>query len=141
LNEELAADKAAPPALVEEARRTMASAQYYMTWLMRLEGRPRDDWEPVIEGARQNYRLLAEDADARTDEATAQRHSEDLESAIRLARMDLSDLQALPLPAQCQSCNSGNCRCLCKKVGNKPKTGETDARGASSGPPPDNRGS
>ena len=141
LSDDLSADKQAPAPLVAETRTAMANAQYYMTWLMRLEGRPRDDWEPVVDASRQNYRLLAEDAEAGGDTAAAEKHSEDLEAAIRLARMNLADLQALPLPSQCKKCKSGNCRCLCKKKSNRPKTGKSDARGASSGPPPDDGGS
>jgi hypothetical protein len=138
LNDELSADNAAPAELVADARNSMASAQYYMTWLMRLEGRPRDDWEPVIEGARQHYRLLAEDAQKSGDAKSTEQHQKDLEAAIRLARLDLADLQALPIPSQCQKCNSGNCRC--KGVGNKPKTGKPSGRGGSEGPPPDGAG-
>jgi hypothetical protein len=100
LLDELQADPAADPRLVAHTRSSLASAQYYMTWLMRLEGEPRDTWEPEIEAARQNYRLLAEDAQGRGDSAAAQRNKEDLEAAIRLARMELSDLQGLPLPSQ-----------------------------------------
>ncbi len=100
LSEELERDDEAPTDLIAETRDATANAQYYMTWLMRLEGRPRDDWEPLIEGARQNYRLLCEDAEARSDADSAAGHREDLEAAIRLARMDLGDLQALPLPNQ-----------------------------------------
>src|SRR5580765_4703255 len=48
--------------LATETRRALASAEYYMTWLMRLEGLPQAVWEPEIEAARQNYRLLAEQA-------------------------------------------------------------------------------
>jgi hypothetical protein len=60
--------------------------------------------------------------------------------------MDLRDLQGLPLPSCCQGCCSGNCKGLGKGKGKgkgvtrQPKTGEKDARGASSGPPPDGRG-
>jgi hypothetical protein len=78
----------------------MANAQYYMTWLMRLEGLGRDAWEPEIESARQTYKLLAEQAEQRGDTPAAKTHQEDLESAIRLARLDLSELQGLPLPSQ-----------------------------------------
>ena len=79
----------------------MANSQYYMTWLMRLEGQPRDLWEPEIDAARQTYKLLAEKNSSSDDDATVgQRFKEDLESVIRLARMDLSDLQGLPLPSQ-----------------------------------------
>ena len=89
----------ANPKLTEEVRSTLANSQYYMTWLMRLEGRSREEWEPEIEASRQNYRLLAEKS--KTDGDTKfERHQKDLESAIRLARLDLKDLQGLPLPSQ-----------------------------------------
>lgn len=97
LVEELAADDAADQEVLTEARRALASSQYYMTWLMRLEGLPRESWEPEIEAARQNYRLLAEQA--KTDEGRKAREA-DLESAVQLARMELQDLQGLPLPSQ-----------------------------------------
>ena len=100
LVDELAADSTVDPALLTDARRSLASARYYMTWLLRLEGAPREQWEPEIEAARQTQRLLAEEADKRGDAAAAALHREDLESAIRLARMELKDLQGLPIPSQ-----------------------------------------
>jgi hypothetical protein len=100
LVQELSADASADPKLLAESRSALASAQYYLTWLLRLEGFPREDWESEIEAARQNYTLLAEQAEAGGDTAAAQRHEKDLESAIRLARMDLAELQGLPLPSQ-----------------------------------------
>jgi hypothetical protein len=100
LVDELTADPSADPKLLAEARSTMANSQYYMTWLMRLEGRSEGDWEPEIEAARQTYKFLAEEAEQRGDAAAAKKHKEDLESAVRLARMDLSELQGLPLPSQ-----------------------------------------
>ena len=39
-------------------------------------------------------------AEQRGYQADLKMHQEDLESAIRLARMDLSELQGLPLPGQ-----------------------------------------
>jgi len=141
LVEELDADPAAGASLVADARECLASARYYMTWLMRLEGLGREEWDPEIEGARQTYRLLAEQAEARGDRVAADRHRENLESAIRLARMEPGELQGLSLPSQCQGCKSGQCKG--KKPGRKPggqKKAE-DARGASSGPPPDSSGS
>jgi len=93
-------DKSADPKLRDEAREALANAQYYVTWLMRLEGYAREDWEPEIEAARQNFGLLAEQAEAKCDATAAKKHEEDLESAIRLARMDLAELQGLPLPSQ-----------------------------------------
>src|SRR5262245_15713904 len=100
LVDELQEDAAADPRMLAEARSVQANSQYYMTWLMRLEGLGRDVWEPEIESARQVYKLLAEQAEQRGDEAAARIHKEDLESSIRLARMDLSELQGLPLPSQ-----------------------------------------
>ena len=97
---EMLDDPAADPQLVQETRSSLASAQYYMTWLMRLEGVPKQIWEPEIEAARQNYRLIAETAQQQGQLENAKTAREDLESAIRLARMDLSELQGLPLPSQ-----------------------------------------
>jgi hypothetical protein len=97
---ELKKDPGADQTLIDQTRRALASSQYYMTWLLRLEGQPRDLWEPEIESARQNYRLLAEQADKAGDGTCAQQYREDLESAVRLARMELSELQGLPLPCQ-----------------------------------------
>ncbi|MGD9645654.1 MAG: hypothetical protein AB7U73_08075 [Pirellulales bacterium] len=138
---EVTPDESAPVEFKSAARDALASAQYYLTWLMRLEGEPRELWEPEIEAARQNYRLLAEEAVAAGETEAAETHSQDLEAAIRLARMDLSELQALPLPKQCCGCCSGQCKCKGKGKTPKEKSGPEDARGASSGPPPDNRGS
>src|SRR5262245_36312584 len=72
-------------------------SQFYTTWLMRLEGRDRKEWEPEIEAARQNWRLLAEQAG---DEKEAATHRSDLESAIKLSRLEIEDLQGLPLPGE-----------------------------------------
>ncbi len=100
LVDELLESEKPDPQLLSQSRATLANAQYYMTWLMRLEGAPRDVWEPEIEAARQSFHLLAQQSEQSGDEQDAQRYREDLESSIRLARMDLSDLQGLPLPSQ-----------------------------------------
>lgn len=83
-----------------EVQSALANSQYYMTWLMRLEGMPEEEWKPEIEAARQHYTQLTIDAEELGDQELKQRCSEDLESAVRLARMDLSELQGLPLPSQ-----------------------------------------
>jgi hypothetical protein len=105
---EIAADPSAAPEELRSAREALANAQYYTTWLMRLEGAPREEWEPEIEASRQNYKLIAEDpalacaekADGKLDAKVASLACENLESSIRLERMSLSDLQGLPLPSQ-----------------------------------------
>ncbi|MGE3818316.1 MAG: hypothetical protein AB7I30_02685 [Isosphaeraceae bacterium] len=139
LVDELQADANAEPKTLADARAALAGSRYYLTWLMKLEGLGRDEWEPEIEGARQTYRLLAEQADAAGDAETAAKWREDVESAVRLALMEPGELQGQPLPKQCQGCKSGQC----KTPGRKPSNAKErkDARGASSGPPPDGSGS
>lgn len=100
LVDELRDDAPGDEPLLAESRAALANSQYYMTWLMRLEGQPKERWEPEIEASRQTFRLLAGQAEASGDETLAKKNREDLESAIQLARMDLSDLQGLPLPSQ-----------------------------------------
>jgi hypothetical protein len=141
LSEELKGSEDAK--LVADARSALASAQFYMTWLMRLEGLGQEMWEPEIEASRQSYKLLAEQAEKQGESAAAQTHREDLEAAIRLARMDLADLQALPLKRQCQGCCSG--MCSGNGRGNSKGRGQQQPsknpnRGAGGEMPPDTRG-
>lgn len=100
LVDEINADAQPDAKLLAEAREAYANSQYYMTWLMRLEGLSQDVWGPESESCRQNYKLLAEQAEKAGDGQAAQKYKEDLEAAIRLARMDLGELQGLPLPSQ-----------------------------------------
>lgn len=100
LVEELANDPTAEAKTLAGARSALANARYYTTWLMRLEGAPREEWEREIEGSRQIYRLLAEEAEGTGDIQVAQRSREDLEAAIKLERADIGELQGLPLPSQ-----------------------------------------
>ena len=100
LVEELKEDESSDGELLADARSAHANSQYYMTWLMRLEGQPEDVWRPEIDAAEQTYRLLAQQHVDDGQEAKAETCKQDLEAAIKLARMDLSDLQGLPLPSQ-----------------------------------------
>ncbi len=100
LVEEMEQDENADPKLLDQSRQVLANSQYYMTYLMRLEGKSKSDWEPEIESARQTFRLLAENANRSGDQEKVKQHQKDLESSIRLARMDIGDLQGLPLPSQ-----------------------------------------
>jgi hypothetical protein len=100
LVDEMAADSGADPARLADARASLAESRFYMTWLLRLEGAARDVWEPEIDAARQGYKLLHEEAAAAGDSAGASKSRESLEAAVRLARLDLSELQGLPLPSQ-----------------------------------------
>ena len=97
---EVRSDDQADPEFVADVQSTLANSQYYMTWLMRLEGQSEEMWKPEIEAARQHYAQLTKDAKKIGNDKLLKTSLEDLESSIRLARMDLSDLQALPLPSQ-----------------------------------------
>ncbi|MFN9787278.1 MAG: hypothetical protein ACK57N_11975 [Planctomycetia bacterium] len=105
LVEELSAARPEPgeadahAALLADARETLANAQYYTTWLMRLEGFAREEWLEEIEASRQNFTLLASQAAERGDAQGARRQQESVESAVRLARIDLKELQGIPLPS------------------------------------------
>ena len=90
-------DPNADAELHDEVRAALANSRYYMTYLMKLEGRPDADWEPEIEAARQEYKLLAETA---TNSTLAKSSANDLEAAIRLARIDPAELHGLPIPSQ-----------------------------------------
>ncbi|MBL8753431.1 MAG: hypothetical protein JNK15_09035 [Planctomycetes bacterium] len=97
LVEQMQGEKSTDEQLLREARRALARSQFYTTWLMRLEGLDRKQWEPEIEAARQNYRLLAEQSKSTDEQKQLQG---DVEASIRLARMEIEDLQGLPLPSE-----------------------------------------
>lgn len=90
-------DPNADPGLRDETRSALANSRYYMSYLMKLEGLPDSEWEPEIEAARQEYKLLAETA---IDPELARNSADDLEAAIRLARIDPAELYGLPIPNQ-----------------------------------------
>ena len=130
---EMKEDPAAEAAVLERVQEELAGAKYYMTWLMRLEGLPQEEWEPEIESARQHFRLLAAKGTVDKD-----RYQEKLESSIKLARMDLTELQGQALPGCCKSCCSGKCNKPAKKpMDKKPK----DSRSAGGNQTVDSEGS
>jgi cell division protein FtsB len=91
---ELNDDPNASSELKEDALSTLANSRYYMTYLMKLEGLPASEWEPEIEAARQEYKLLAQTT------SNKEKHLNDLEAAIRLARAEPTELYGLPIPSQ-----------------------------------------
>ena len=91
---ETQSDPDASPELKEQVTSTLANARYYMTYLMKLEGKPDAEWEPEIEAARQEYKLLAQNSPDNS------KHLLDLEATIRLARATPKELYGLPIPTQ-----------------------------------------
>jgi len=128
--------------LESKVRSSLASAQYYTGWLMRLELAEKKEWKEPLEKARQNFRLLAEQT-AKTDAKVSGDHQNNLEAVVRMARMDLSEVQALPLPKKCQGNKNVCSKCRGQKKSNKPKDmkKKEDARGASVGKRPEGTGS
>lgn len=112
--EQLVADEQGRPDADEEflveARDKLAQSGYFTAWLMRLDGGAVEEWKPEAEKARQQWRLLAESAEASGDDR-AETFKKNVEQVIRLEQMDLSELKALPLPKNC----SGNCKGICQK--------------------------
>jgi hypothetical protein len=115
--------------LQREIRGTLATTQYYVAWLMRLEGATAEEWLPPADSARQNFRLLAEQTQG---EKAVGDYEKNLEAAVRLARMDLAELQLLPLPKCCSGCKnvSQKCRSQCQSKAETDPKEMKDARGA-----------
>lgn len=95
-------------ALARATRSELGEAHYHAAWLMRLEGASTEEWTAEADAARQHFRLLTETA---ADPGEAEISAKNLESAVRLQRLDLSELKGLPLPKKC----SGNCQSLSQK--------------------------
>jgi hypothetical protein len=112
--------------LARATRSELGEAHYHAAWLMRLEGASTDEWTAEADAARQHFRLLTETASDASDEEMS---AKNLESVIRLQRLDLNELMGLPLPKKC----SGNCQNLSQKKrqqresrNDKPKSGDKD---------------
>jgi hypothetical protein len=82
--------------------------------------------------SRQNFRLLTEQSVARGDQAYTGKQQENLESAVQLQRLSLTELMARPLPEEGKGmCNQGLSEQMGKRrgqrgKGNKPGTGENE---------------
>ena len=112
--------------VLKELRAQLGEVAYLTGWMMRVEGATADEWKPETEKARQQFRLLSE---MKPDDADAEGFKQNLEAAIRLEQMDLSELLALPLPKKC----CGKCKGLCdqkrkQRMSQCKKPGEKDAR-------------
>lgn len=137
-------EQAAAP-LLREVRASLATAQYYAAWLMRLEGAEAGEWTGQADEARQNFRLLAEETALAGIKEEAVGFQKNLEATIRLARMDISELQGLPLPKECEGCKNCSQKCRKQREAKKkeapPKVEPQDSRKAGSGKRPEGSGS
>lgn len=121
--------------IATSTRYELASAGYFGAWLMRLEGAKAEEWKPEAQKARQHFRLLAERAE-RTGDDDAEALKNNVEAVVRLELMDLSELEALPLPKNCPNCkkcreSKKKCSGNCKKPGDGRKKIIKDGAGKS----------
>jgi hypothetical protein len=89
-----------PPRLQREARELAGRMHYYSAWVMRLEGARRELWLEEAELARQNFRMLAETGMAAGDKSYTNTQQNNLEAAVALQRMSMTELLAKPLPEE-----------------------------------------
>lgn len=90
---------AADTPLALAARSELATAYYYGARLMRLAGKPADEWREVAGRARQNFRFLAENAKSRgAAGAEVADHEKNGELVLDLEQSSLDELYAKPRP-------------------------------------------
>ena len=116
------ATAAMPAAFRRDAREVAARMHYYAGWVMRLEGAKRELWMEEAELSRQNFRLLAEEDASRVPADESRREQQDLEAAVQLQRLSLTELMARPLPKEGQClCNGGLSEKMAKRRGQRGK--------------------
>lgn len=93
---------------IELMRTEVASAAYYAAWAMRLEGGSEEEWLPESEIARQQYRLLAENAQRAPQGDGDDVFGKNLEAVVRFQRMTIEEVRAMGMPKDCK--NGGMCK-------------------------------
>jgi hypothetical protein len=117
-------DTTADKKLLAEVRNELATSSYFAAWLMRLEGATEEEWLREAERARQQFRVLAENAaEADADGEAALDFKKNVEAVVRLEQMDLSELLAKPLPKNCPNCEGGLCQAKRKQAASRCKSG------------------
>lgn len=141
-----------PGEFQHEARALAGRIHYYAGWVMRLEGAKRELWMEEAELSRQSFRLVSEQNVAREslqagtpsvagsgDQSRMER--EDLESAVQLQRLSLTELMARPLPKEGRSMSGqGLSEQMAKRRGERGKK-PGKGQGEGEGPPSDGAGS
>jgi hypothetical protein len=92
-----------PVDLQREARELAGRIHYHAAWVMRLEGARRELWLEEAELARQNFRLLTETTRTAGQTTYSELQQTNLETAVRLQRMSLTELMGRRLPEEGQA--------------------------------------
>jgi hypothetical protein len=127
-----------PPEFQRESRELAGRIHYYAGWVMRLEGAGRELWMEEAELSRQSFRLLAEQGKASGAGNYAEEQQENLESAVQLQRLSLTELMARPLPKEGQRMSGqGLSEQMAKRRGQR---GKKPGRGENEDGPSDDGG-
>ncbi|MBG81034.1 MAG: hypothetical protein CMJ39_10045 [Phycisphaerae bacterium] len=123
--------------LMRATREELAAAYYFGARLLRLQGKPADQWRPEARRARQHFRYLAEAASREGADPEVVRGLEDnVERTINLEQMDHSELEGQPLPRQSPRTARGGGPRPGRRAGiTQRPPGEGDARGANGAGP------
>jgi hypothetical protein len=113
-----------------QAREELATAYYYGARLLRLAGKPSEQWREVSGRARQNFRYLAEHARASSADADqVQNHEKNGELVLNLEQSSLDELYAKARP---KDSPPGACERLGQKRPGRrgPRRGDQPSNGA-----------
>jgi hypothetical protein len=125
-----------PAGLQREARELAGRLHYYAAWVMRLEGAKRDLWLEEAELARQNFRMLTESSLAEGKADCSKLQQTNLENAVRLQRMSMTELMARPLPEEGNGmANQGLSEQMNKRRGKRGEGKEPGIGETEEGPP------
>jgi hypothetical protein len=131
-----AAMSSMPVAFQQEARALSGRIHYHAGWVMRLEGAKRQLWMEEAELSRQNFRLLSEQDAAQVPADEGRKQREDLEAAVQLQRLSLTELMARPLPEEGRSMSGqGLTEQMAKRRGQR---GKKPGKGPNGDGPPSN---
>ena len=124
---ELADTKAESSTTAMRAREELGTAMYFGARVLRMSGKPADEWRPLAAGARQQFRYLAQharDTNASPDSIT--NHDKNTELVLNLEQSGLDELLAKPRP---RACPNGNGKLsTAKRPGRRP--GDKPGNGA-----------
>lgn len=129
-----------PADFQHESRELAGRIHYYAGWVMRLEGASRELWMEEAELARQNFRLLSEKSTKEGAKDYSTKQQENLESAVQLQRLSMTELMARPLPQEGKGmANQGLSEQMGKRRGQRGKS-PGKSPGDGDGPPANGAG-
>ena len=106
---ELGSTGRADSTMARATREELAAAYYYGARLMRLSGEPVEEWMIESGKARQHFRYLAEQAQAKgLGHEVVESQQRNVELVLNLEQSTLLEVQGKPLPKDSPMCRNGN---------------------------------